>query len=192
MPTACHRPLVCHPATPATAVRTFEAKAGWDAERSLHLHFCLRGDIARLRVPARHFPERREGLWEHTCFEAFVAVANTAAYREFNFSPSGDWAVFDFSDYRQRAADPAIEVPPLINTLQTDGRLELDILIAEGALPAHSGTEAFDIGLSAVVEAADTVDGAHSFWALRHEDARPDFHRRAGFILRLNPLPLKR
>ena len=37
------------------------------------------------------------------------------------------------------------------------------------------------------VEAADVVDGSHSYWALHHPAALPDFHHRDGFTLELAP-----
>ncbi|MFZ4534775.1 DOMON-like domain-containing protein [Propionivibrio sp.] len=124
-----------------------------------------------------------DALWEHTCFEAFVGVAGDPAYREFNFSPSGQWATYAFSGYRQpdQAATPI--TAPTITSRLFAGRLELEAIIPRDALPTRSGT--LQIGLSAVVEAADTVDGSHSYWALRHPARHPDFHHRDAFTLEL-------
>jgi len=175
--------LICHPATPAPVVRTIEAQAALLADGRLRIAYRLWGDMVRLRIPATQAPDRTDMLWEHTCFEAFIAAAGETSYREFNFSPAGQWAAYAFSDYRQRdeMADPA--VPPQITTRLFAGRLELEAIIAAEALPP--GAAAFRIGLSAVVEAADTVDGSHSYWALRHPAARPDFHQHAAFTLEL-------
>ncbi|MBL8399918.1 MAG: hypothetical protein JNL00_02570, partial [Candidatus Accumulibacter sp.] len=63
-----------HPATPAPVVRTIEVHAARAADGGLALAYCLRGDLARLRIPAPRPPEAADGLWEHTCFEAFVGV----------------------------------------------------------------------------------------------------------------------
>src|SRR3979490_1310679 len=40
------------------------------------------------------------GLWQHTCFEAFLAAPGVAGYYEFNFTPTLDWAAYQFTDYR--------------------------------------------------------------------------------------------
>lgn len=176
--------LLCHAATPAPVVRTVEAHAARRPDGSLLLAYRLWGDIARLLIPEPHTPERTDSLWEHTCFEAFVGVAGETAYREFNFSPSGQWAAYAFSDYRLPDTTVAPIAAPLITTRRFAGRLELEASIAADALPPGAGT--LQIGLSAVVEAADTVDGSHSYWALRHPAERPDFHHRHAFILELD------
>ena len=45
-------------------------------------------------------PQRRDGLWQHTCFEAFFGVLGSDDYWEFNLAPSGDWNVYRFAGYR--------------------------------------------------------------------------------------------
>lgn len=174
--------LLCHPATPAPVVRTIEARATIQPDGTLSIAYRLWGDMARLLIPEPHTPERTDSLWEHSCFEAFVGVAGETAYREFNFSPSGQWAAYAFSDYRQRDEITAAIDAPLITTQRYAGRLELEAQIAADTLPPGA---VYQIGLSAVVEAADTVDGSHSYWALSHRTQRPDFHQRAAFILEL-------
>lgn len=175
--------LLCHPATAAPVVRAIEARATIQPDGTLSIAYRLWGDMARLLIPEPHTPERTDSLWEHSCFEAFIGVAGETAYREFNFSPSGQWAAYAFSDYRERDETPAPIDAPLITTQRFAGRLELEARIAADALPA--GAAAYQIGLSAVVEAADIVDGSHSYWALSHRAERPDFHQRAAFSLEL-------
>lgn len=176
--------FICHPATPAPVVRSIEAQVSATTE-GLALAFCLRGDMARLLIPQTEAPDRTDFLWEHSCFEAFVAVDGQSAYREFNFSPSGQWAAYAFSAYRQ--PDDATCRPGVlpIVTRRFAGRLELDALIPATALPVNTEQAALRIALCAVVEAADTVDGSHSYWALHHAAARPDFHHRDTFVLEL-------
>ena len=174
--------LLCHPATAAPVVRNIEARATIQPDGTLSIAYRLWGDMARLLIPEPHPPERTDSLWEHSCFEAFVGVAGETAYREFNFSPSGQWAAYAFSDYRQPDDSLAPISAPSITTRRFAGRLEIDVIVARDALP--TGTT-LQIGLSAVVEAADIVDGSHSYWALSHRAQRPDFHQRAAFILEL-------
>ena len=150
---------------------------------ALRFLFRLRGDISRLRIPAETVVERGDLLWQHTCCEAFVGREGDPVYREFNFSPSGRWASYDFADYRQRLADPSTP-PPRIETRITEGRFELIAELSAAALPMLSARDHVEIGLTMIVEAKDTVDEALSYWALRHEAPRPDFHRREGFALR--------
>lgn len=176
--------LLCHPATPAPVVRAIEAGATMHADGGLSLAFRVWGDMARLLIPMTGASERTDLLWEHTCFEAFVAGAGDSAYREFNFSPSGQWAAYAFSDYRQRDETLLpIEAPQIASRLFA-GRLEVEAWLAPGGLPACAG--GLQIGLAAVVEAADVVDGSHSYWALHHPAQRPDFHHRNAFTLALS------
>lgn len=174
--------LHCHPATPAPVVRSLEALATMQPDGSLKLAFRLWGDMARLLVPEEKTPTPADNLWEHTCFEAFIGVASETAYREFNFSPSGQWAAYAFSSYRVPDEAPAPVNAPQISTRRFAGRLELEATIPAAALPVGTTLQ---IALSAVIEAADIVDGCHSYWALRHVAERPDFHQRAAFILEL-------
>ena len=66
-------------------------------------------------------------------------------------------------------------------------RLELEVLIAAAALPPTAAAARLQVGLAAVVEAADVVDGGHSYWALHHPASLPDFHHRDSFRLELDP-----
>jgi hypothetical protein len=52
--------LVCHPATPTPVVHRLEATIRANPDGSLGLFYCLRGDIARLRIPEDCAPERMD------------------------------------------------------------------------------------------------------------------------------------
>ncbi|NMG75365.1 DOMON-like domain-containing protein [Aromatoleum diolicum] len=173
--------LQAHPQTTTSPTRTIAVDLQWGADGTLRLRFELRGRLERIVVPPQQAPLATDGLWAHTCCEAFVAVQGSATYREFNFSPSRQWAIYDFSAYRTPAAAPAPLPAPTI-TLRRDGELlTLEAAIEAAALPPG---EALQLGLSAVVEADD---GTLSYWALHHPGARPDFHHRDAFTLTLSP-----
>lgn len=180
--------LLCHPATPAPVLRALDARATLDADGALTLAYRLWGDMARILVAPDRPATRTDLLWEHTCFEAFVGVPDQTAYREYNFSPSGNWAAYAFSDYRQRDERCVIDAAPRITTQRFAGRLEVAATIPAAALPPGAGE--LMIGLCAVVEASDVVDGCHSYWALAHPTERPDFHRRDAFTLRVARNPV--
>ena len=177
--------LLSHTLTPAPMVRCLEAKVSRHTDGSMVFFYRLAGDMVRLLIPTSQPTSRCDGLWEHTCFEAFIALPDETAYREFNFSPSGQWASYSFSSYRQPAEAPVMGHAPQISTLLTAGRLELTATIPATVLP---GVAALQIGLSAVIESTDTVDGSHSYWALHHPAAHPDVHHRDSFVLDL-PAP---
>jgi hypothetical protein len=160
--------------------RTLE---GWvclvDEHRFL-VGFTLRGDLDRLTIPGPGAPQRTDRLWEHTCFEAFLAMPGQDPYWELNLSPSTEWAAYRFLRYRE-AGGPAPDLEPRITVQRSPERLELHAVAALGALDTDRGLQ---VGLSAVVE---SLDGALSYWALRHGPGRPDFHHRAAFALELKP-----
>jgi hypothetical protein len=99
-------------------------------------------------------------------------------YREFNFSPSSEWAVYAFRGYRD-GEELEVELCPGIVVRRTGDRLELDAEIRLNWLPPGRSLR---LGLSTVVEDAD---GVLSYWALRHPPGKPDFHHTDAFALQL-------
>ncbi len=179
MPGPVSLPLHRHPATagPAGQALTVDYALG---PLGLALNYRFRGDPAAVRLPARQAAGPADGLWRHTCCEAFAAAAGAPAYREFNFSPSGQWAAYRFSDYRQRdAAAPAGELAAPTVALRADG-FDLCATIPAALLPAGRRLQ---IGLSAVIEQAD---GGKTYWALAHGGEHPDFHLRPTFLVELH------
>lgn len=185
--------LHAHPRTPAPMIRSLDVSITRLPEGAFSFIYRLFGDMARLSIPlprpANKTTEPCEGLWEHTCFEVFVANSGKAPYREFNFSPSGQWAAYDFLDYRKPSGVPTRLTPPRIIRHLSEGRLELDIVLVGDAFPDNMADADLEIGLCAVIESTDTQDGARSYWSLRHLLERPDFHQREGFDLRLPSVP---
>ncbi len=195
--------LVCHPATPCAVPLQLSvslAAAGSEEGPGLLLRYrvtCAEAAeasaLARLRLPEAAPPGPADGLWQHTCFEAFVGVAGESAYREFNFSPSCQWAAYRFSGPRQRdaaaeaddaqarAAAPTGALVPEISLHTDPGGLTLLAWLPLRALAdaqALTTGQPLDVGLSAVIE---TTDGQLSYWALQHPAPRPDFHHRSGW-----------
>ncbi len=170
--------LVCHPHTPTAAVQGIDVHAARAAGGLLALSYRIRGEIARLRIPAPRPPCVGERLWQHSCCEAFLAAKPGGAYREFNFSPSGEWAAYAFERYREGAsvevADPVIT----IRSAATELRLDASIAVKPGK---HF------LALCAVLEEdGGALSGALSYWALEHPPGKPDFHHPAGFALELD------
>jgi hypothetical protein len=174
--------LVPHPSTPAGA---FGVAAAVERSGAAALRFTYRlvGSLAGVRVPAAASPCRADRLWEHTCFEAFVGLADAAEYVELNFAPSGAWAMHRFARYREGGPLMPGEVPPRIALERGPERLDLEATVALDAWPPAFGVAALHVGLTAVVE---TTDGRLSYWALRHPSATPDFHHADGFAIRLS------
>jgi N-acetylmuramoyl-L-alanine amidase-like len=175
--------LRCHPSTPPGAVSTIQVLVRRSEIGALQMTFRLDGDISRISVSPPGVPCRARQLWRHTCFEAFIAVEGRPAYHEFNFAPSGEWAVYAFRDYRNGGPLSNKLMRPRIAVRFTSGRLELEALVRLDLLSAVHTRAPLNIGLSAVIEANNGL----SYWALRHPVDRPDFHDAKGFALLLAP-----
>ena len=173
------RSLICHPQTPSRSTDAIEVRVESTGNGILALSFVLQGDLAALRIPAERPCRRVDELWRHTCFEAFLMAGDGPAYREYNLSPSGEWAAYGFCDYRQ-AGTLADETAPTIRLHRSTQRLTLE---AEISLETPPSKHSIRLGLSAVVEAND---GELSYWALRHPPGKPDFHHIDAFDLQLD------
>lgn len=173
--------LQCHPTTPAQSVRGVHAWVGWENGEVLAFTFALVADPTRLRIPTPRPPRRMDGLWQHTCFEAFIGHEGEPAYCEFNFAPSGEWAAYTFRRYRD-GMSLALTGDPRIVVRKSGDRLELDALIKLGCLPLVQPRARLQLALSAVVE---DEQGVLSYWALKHPPGKPDFHHPDAFTLEL-------
>lgn len=171
--------LLCHTASNMPSGIAVSAAAAWTADRGLRLEFRLHGAIDTLRLPPPATPEAADGLWQHTCCEAFAAATGETAYREFNFSPSSRWAAYRFEAYRQR--DMAWQPPthPIVSRPTAGDGIRLLADIPANLLPDSAS---LDLGLTVVLE---TLAGDKSYWALRHCGSQPDFHLRDSFTLHL-------
>jgi hypothetical protein len=131
----------------------------------LSLRFVLAGPLARLRIPAMaSTPARADRLWEHTCFEAFLAPVGEAAYWEINLSPAGHWNVYRFDGYREGMRPEIHAQAPVGEHKRANcGTLTVRATIDLTAMPALESA-ALDVGLAAVLESNDE----ESYWALRH------------------------
>ncbi len=175
--------LFCHPQTDCSDSLHLDVELERLSQGGLRLCYRVRGDLAQLNIPAPQRPAETQDLWRHTCFELFVAVANQPAYLEFNFSPSGQWAVFAFSAYRQRRSWKAQAIP-VITLTRHEKQLCLEVTVTVASLPSNPCRQPLTVGLSAVIE---NVDGFCSYWALHHPGRQADFHQRTGFTALLEP-----
>ena len=171
--------LVCHSETPSLSVQGVEVVVLVSAGGALTARYLLTGDLSALRIPEVRSPRRADGLWRHTCFEAFMMAGEGPEYREFNFSPSGEWAAYDFQRYR-KAGEPVVGMEPAVRVRCSADRLEL---VAEFHADFPPGCRSLRLGLSAVVEQAD---GGLSYWALPHPPGRPDFHHHDAIALQVD------
>ena len=170
--------LNAHPNSPCDVVETLSAQVERSAPGKLALRFRIDGDIGQLSIPAGGASSRRDELWRHTCFELFLKAGASAAYYEFNFAPSGDWAAYRFDGYRSGMSNAEMPAAPTISSRSSAGRFELAVDLS---LPSDV-TSGDALSLTAVIE--DRTQRI-SYWAVAHAPLKPDFHHDDGFVLRL-------
>lgn len=148
---------------------------------TLQLAYTLSGPLETLRIPPPgRAPERRDGLWQHTCLEAFLGVAGQERYWELNLAPSGHWNLYRLDGYRRHLRpEQALQALPIAVAL-SPANLELraHLPLPAGLAQACERELAIELGLSAVLEHRD---GQLSYWALAHPPGEPDFHWRGGW-----------
>lgn len=115
------------------------------------------------------------GLWNQTCFEAFLKPIGMDRYYEFNFSLNPAWMVFQFENYR-------IPQPPVssgdfqIQSMSWDHlQNKLSIVIKN-----NTSFKNFNVGLTAVLE---EKTGFKHYCALVHTGLKADFHLAESFTL---------
>ncbi len=173
-----------HPDSTCVAAIHIEVDVGGPSARCLALTYVVSGDIRELHLPPVIAPARGDELWQHTCFEAFVGTAAGAAYYEFNFSPSTQWAAYRFAGYRNgmRVATeigaPQIEVQSAPDRFTLQASLRLDEL---SALPRDVP---WRLGLAAITE---DRRGRTSYWAVAHPPGKADCHHFDCFASEFSP-----
>ena len=147
----------------------------------LALTYRLSGDLEALQLPEPKASVRTDGLWRRSCFEAFIGHAGGPDYWEYNFSPSGAWAAYHFSAYREgmapllKGASPTVTPRIRTDSIEVSVRVDLSWLVRGGV--------GLRLGLASVVEDKARV---LSYWALKHPAEKPDFHQADSFVVELD------
>jgi hypothetical protein len=176
--------LRLHPDSRRLAAANIEVEVTRARAGSLVLSYVVTGDIGDLRLLPIIAAARSDELWRHTCFEAFVGTSPAAAYYEFNFAPSTQWAAYRFCKYRSgmrvatEISAPRIQVQSAPECYTLQASVNLDEL---SGLPRDAS---WRLGLSAVTE--DT-SGCKSHWALAHPPGKADFHHFDCFAHEFSP-----
>ena len=168
--------LVRHPSDEQGSTIGVETMFSRLPNGQLWLRYYIDGVLDDLVLPAEASPDRADNLWKTTCFEAFIRLRDTAAYLEFNFSPSNQWAAYHFDAYREGMSQ-FDTLQPEIGCDASDTHFALE---ATFDLPSMWKSHALDVGLCVIVK---EVGGKTSHWALHHPCKQPDFHHEGGFAL---------
>ena len=144
------------------------------------LRYALEGAVGDIVLPTGDgqlviADSATDGLWQGTCFEAFLTEQGQPDYTEFNYAPDGRWACYQFDDYRSLLRPDEL-APWEMVAERSDTHYALRV---EPGIFPDTGSK---LALSAVIE---ELDGTKSYWALRHPPGKPDFHHPDCFTLSL-------
>jgi hypothetical protein len=174
--------LACHPSSSSGAVRGISASARIGGAGKLAVTFALDADLSQVLLPMPRVPARADELWRHTCFEVFLALPDSEAYCELNFSPSGEWAMYGFSGYRRGMMPLDVRRSPRVAVRPMPRGLVLEAVTYLEELPMPRPGSPLRAGAAAVIE---EKNGRLTHWALAHPAEQPDFHHRLGFVLQV-------
>ena len=168
--------LVPHPDHPPANVHGVDVRWFEPGDGTVILRWQIK-NVEALRLPPFAGKGRADELWRTTCCELFLKDETGGGYAEFNFSPSGRWAAYRFSDYREGMAEADAAIQPEVTANGGEYLFVLTAVLDLALLAGCGGA-----GLSAVIE---EQDGTLSYWALAHPPGRPDFHHPACFTMPL-------
>src|SRR5215470_848092 len=175
--------LINHPDTPCMAVESIDSTILWERGNKVTVSYAVKGVVEQLKIPPEGPANRADDLWRHTCFELFIGAKNDVEYYEFNFSPSGQWAAYEFWNYREGALLNAADLEPKIAVRRDAEIFELSAIFRLEALRSIQSGVRLCVGVSAVIE---DLNGQLTYWALKHPPGKPDFHHSDCFTLELS------
>lgn len=178
-----HQVLKLHPESRCNAVSQIGVSITRPWPKTLVFDYIVTGRIENLRLSPISYPARSDELWQKTCFEAFVRPSGDAGYFEFNFSPSTQWAAYQFDDYRKGMRNLRKIDVPRIDVDAGDEVLKVTTFLELVQLPELLHVDGLEFGISAVIE---ETNGNKSYWALAHPPGKADFHHNDGFACDLS------
>ncbi len=137
--------------------------------------YCLEGDIESINIPQLvEEGQRKDRLWEKTCFELFFFHPKKEEYFEWNFSPDTNWAFYHFKQYRQRHTEPTSNFEMVKINQYTDQRTKMIL----SARILFDTTEPL-LSPCAVIS---HKNGRKSYFSSTHLREEPDFHDKKSAI----------
>src|SRR5262249_46946937 len=141
-----------HPGSRCLAAAHVEVEVARPRADSLVLSYIVTGRMNDIRMPPVMEAARRDELWQHTCFEAFVRDSSVGEYYEFNFAPSTSWAAYRFKNSGTGMRVAAEIDPPPIEVQSSSDRYTLQASLALDRLSGLPRDSAWRLGLSALIE----------------------------------------
>lgn len=142
-------------------------------EDVFYISYKVQGDLPGLDLGSEGPKHARViKLWEKSCFELFIKNQKDN-YMEFNFSPEFEWNAF----YFEKKGDALAEYARM-DKVEFDILLSLDVFhlivkIEKKKFPDGFFDGELSVGITSVIK---NKKGELSYWALSHQDTRPNFH----------------
>ncbi len=162
----------------------FKASASysWHRSRKLEVSYSFISTVPSSQSLVRfpHFKsirKRGDNLHHNTCFEAFISIPGEKRYWELNASPSGEWNLYSFLDYRNGFKEVQTINPPEFS-LQVNDSFFLFYLFID-LYPWFEFSGEPELSLNVVLR---HIDSSLSYWSFSHNSTHPDFHDRTCFI----------
>lgn len=118
---------------------------------------------------------RRDGLWQATCFEAFLQPSGSSQYYEFNFALTPAWNAYKFTGYREPQPPQSTEDFVLKAMAWEPTKKHLRVVLENKSTASN-----FNAGLTAILQ---EKSGLKHYYAVAHKGPKPDFHLIESFIL---------
>lgn len=117
--------------------------------------------------------ERKIGLWEGTCFEAFIKDPKSERYLEFNFSGTGLWNCFYFEEKGQELKEHVSLQISSHRFISRPRKRIFSFSIPKKDIDFLMSNHQLDIGLSTIL----MDDDEHKeYFSIKHLKDKPDFH----------------
>lgn len=147
-------------------------------EKIIYLSYSISGDISSIIIPSiSDIPQRKDDLWKTTCFELFLANKTKRNYIELNLSPSLNYNIYSFSDYR---ADMNLENSFIIrNTSVKHEKTKFNIKFMLESINIIN-TDDLLINISTVIKYSNDKS---KYYAVMHNKDKADFHKKNTFVV---------
>ncbi len=142
-----------------------------DLGDALFVSYKVTGVLALLDLGDAPKHMRVMKLWERTCFELFIKNSRDQ-YLEFNFSPVFEWNAFYFEKKGDQLKEWQGVQSVKIDILHSLEVFQLIAEIKKSDLPK----DFFHQTEAAITSVIKEKSGDLSYWAITHEDVRPNFH----------------
>lgn len=124
--------------------------------------------------------ERRDYLWEQTCFEIFLGIQQQDAYREVNLATSGAWQIYQFEEYRYPDTMPPAYAQDveIVQFQRTKYGLNVVLDLKHWLLVNKVKLNEVYLGLTAVIQ----TKSQNYHFAMQHSTQNADFHNKRDWL----------